>query len=76
MYIGMNVKKDKIWCVTAYGLVGTDTHRFNRVFNIIAKTAEEAIKVLQTDPDNDLIIVSVNCKGPVGLKYCYGSKTV
>ena len=69
MYVGMNVVKDRIWCVTAHGTVGTDNHRFNRVFNIIAKTAEEAMAEVHDYPDSDFVIVSVNCKGPIGLKY-------
>lgn len=69
MYGDMEDIRDRIWCITAYGSVGASARKYNRVFNIIAETAEEAIAVVQDDTNNYLVIVSVNCKGPVGLKY-------
>lgn len=66
MYADIEQKRERIWCITAYGSYKNSNRTHNQVFNIVAETAECAIERLQGDPDSDLIIESVTHKGAIG----------
>lgn len=55
-----------VWCIKAYGTTGINQLKRNREFSIIAKTSEEAIASLQSDPDVNVVITSITRKGPWG----------